>query len=72
MAGINLSPDELQILRAALTPLVIKSRTGELGILHGTERFVSTHLCLKGRELELLDSVAKKIGCGDGIKRVGK
>jgi hypothetical protein len=70
MADVKLSTDELEMLRVALTPLVIKIRTGELGIVHGMERFVSTHICLKKRELELLDAAAKKLGVGDGIKRI--
>ena len=70
MSDTQLSSEELQILRAALAPLVVKIRTGELGILHGMERFVSTQVILKKKDLDVLDSAAKKLGLGDGIKRV--
>jgi hypothetical protein len=70
MSDTKLSSEELQILRAALAPLVVKIRTGELGILHGMERFVSTKVILKKKDLDVLDSAAKKLGLGDGIKRV--
>lgn len=72
MAEVKLSSDELELLRVAITPLVIKIRTGELGILHGMERFVSTRIRLKKRELDLLDSAAKKLGLNEGIKRTDK
>ncbi len=70
MSDTKLSAEELQILRVVIAPLVVKSRTGELGILHGMERFMSTHVRLKRKDLEVLDSLAKRIGLGDGIKRV--
>ena len=70
MADVKLTDDELEMLRVAFTPLVIKNRTGELGIIHGMNRFVSTQICLKKRELDLLDSVAKKLGLGNGVRRI--
>lgn len=69
MADVKLSSEELQLLRMIISPLVIKSRTGELGISHGMDRFVSSQVILKKKDLELLDSLAKKVGLGNGIKR---
>lgn len=69
MSDTKLSSEELQVLRAVIASLVVKSRTGELGILHGMERFVSTHVTLKKKDLEVLDSVAKKFGLSGGVKR---
>jgi F0F1-type ATP synthase epsilon subunit len=69
MSETKLSSEELQVLRAVIAPIVVKSRTGELGILHGMGRFVSTQVILKKKDLDVLDSVAKKIGLGGGIKR---
>jgi hypothetical protein len=70
MSDTKLSSDELEILRAVISPLVVKMRTGELGIMHGMDRFVSTQIILRKKELNVLDSVVKKLGLGDGIKRV--
>ena len=47
MAEIKLSDDEIAVLRVVLRAVVIKSRTGELGIVHGMDRFVSTQQILK-------------------------
>lgn len=69
MADLKLSSEELEVLRAVTAPLAIKSRTGELGILHGMERFVSTQVILKKKELDVLDSLAKKLGLSSGMKR---
>ena len=66
---MKLSSEEVQILRAVFAPMVIRSRTGELGILHGIDRFVSTQVILKKKDLDVLDSVAKKIGLSGGVKR---
>lgn len=69
MSETKLSAEEAQVLRAIIAPLAIKSRTGELGILHGMDRFVSTQVILKKKELDVLDSVAKKLGLSGGVKR---
>lgn len=69
MSDTKLSTEELQILCAVIAPLVVKSRTGELGILHGAERFVSTQIILKKKDLYIMDSVEKKIGLSGGIRR---
>ncbi len=69
MADVKLSSDELQILRTIMANLVIKSRTGELGICHGMSRFVSAQVILKKKELEVIDSLCKKIGLSNGIKQ---
>lgn len=69
MSDTKLSSEELQVLRAVLAPLVVKSRTGELGVLHGMDRFVSTQVILKKKDLNVLDAVAKRLGLNGGIKR---
>jgi hypothetical protein len=66
---IKLSKEEASILREVLAHMKIRNRTGELGILHGMERFVSTNVTLKKQHLELLDSAAKRLGLSNGIKR---
>ena len=38
--------EEAQAVRAALSTLVVKARTGELGVMHGAGRFVSTQRIL--------------------------
>lgn len=42
MTEIKLTSDEVYILKAILSKLVIKGRTGEIGIMHGMDLFVSS------------------------------
>jgi hypothetical protein len=62
MSEIKLSSDEAQALRLALSTLVVRDRTGELGVLHGLERFVSTQRTFTKPERASLDSAARKLG----------
>jgi len=49
--------------------LAIRRRTGELGIVHGMERFVSTQLPLKAAQQTALDALARKLGLSGGVRR---
>jgi hypothetical protein len=62
MTEVMLTPDEAAILRAVLSQIVIRDRTGEVGILHGLERFVSTQLILNKQDRDILILAAKKLG----------
>ncbi|MEM7402260.1 MAG: hypothetical protein AAF304_09965 [Pseudomonadota bacterium] len=62
MSQIILNSDESQILGRVLSHLVLKARTGEIGIFHGMDRFVSTQDCLKKKDVENLESALAKIG----------
>jgi len=64
MSEIKLSSDEAQALRAALSTLVIRDRTGagEIGIVHGMDRFVSTHRTFDKAERAALEATARKLG----------
>jgi hypothetical protein len=66
---LKLSPEEAQVLRKALSALAIRQRTGELGILHGMERFVSTNVSFRRPDLEALDAAARRLGLPDGVRR---
>ena len=70
MADLKITQEEAQALRAALATLAIRTRTGELGIVHGANRFVSTQLCLRKADKDALNSVAAKVGLGKGINEV--
>lgn len=65
---MNLSSEEIEILKMALSKLIVKNRTGEIGILHGLDRFISTQICLKKKERENLDALMKKVGIPKGLK----
>lgn len=45
----------------------MRERTGELGVLHGLDRFVSAQVILKGDERNALDDLANTLGTA--IKR---
>ena len=57
-----LDKDEAEMLRAILSKVVVEKRTGQVGILHGADRFVSTQVVLKKDDRALLDKLARKIG----------
>lgn len=65
----KLNNEEISVLKVVLKQLTIRSRTGELGIIHGMNRFVSTNQTFKKNELEHLDEIAKKIGLANGLGR---
>jgi hypothetical protein len=71
MADITLTSDEAKELRIALSTILVRERTGEIGITHGLERFVSTNITRRKPELAHLDAVARKIGLG-ALKRFQK
>ena len=58
----KLNAEEINALRLALSAIVIKERTGEFGILHGMDRFVSAQVILKKPARAALDSVMRKTG----------
>jgi hypothetical protein len=66
---VTLTEDEVSVLREVISRLVVRDRTGELGIPHGLGRFVSTHLRLKKTDRVSLDAAARKIGL-DGVLTV--
>ena len=67
MADIKFTNDEVSVLRSVLSNIVIRKRTGEIGIIHGADRFVSTHLSLRKTERDLLNQVAIKLGLNKGL-----
>jgi hypothetical protein len=63
----KLTADEAAVLTTVLATLVVRPRTGEIGMVHGAERFVSTHISLKKVERDALDRAARKLGLTNGI-----
>ena len=66
---IKLNPEEVSVLKEVLKHMKIRKRTGELGIMHGSDRFVSTNNAFKKHHLAILDQTAKKIGLTNGVTR---
>ena len=62
---IKLTQEEIDTVRLILSKLCIRRRTGELGILHGMDRFVSLQIILKKPAIEVLENVAKKTGLNE-------
>jgi hypothetical protein len=62
MPEARLTAEEAEAVRAALSTFLVKSRTGELGIMRGPERFVSTDRIFRKKDRELLDAAARKLG----------
>jgi len=68
MQEVKLTAEEADVLRLVLASLAIKARTGEVGVLHGMDRFVSTQQILKKAERIALDAAARKVGLTAGMK----
>ena len=62
---VKFDNNEIEILRKILSQVAIKKRTGELGIVHGMNRFVSTNTVFRKEQIDILDKVAKKCGLRD-------
>jgi hypothetical protein len=67
MTELKLTEDEAQALKAILSCLVLRDRTGELGLLHGADRFVSSQRTFTKPERTVIQSLAKKAGLGSGL-----
>jgi hypothetical protein len=72
VAEVRLTDEERQVLRRALQALAVRARTGELGLLHGLDRFVSSQGIFKRSDLASLDSTARKVGLSGGVRRTEK
>lgn len=70
MGNVTLSPEEADVLRCVLGAITVKGRTGEIGIVHGMDRFVSSQLVLRKAQREALDSLAKRAGLSAGVRTV--
>jgi hypothetical protein len=62
MPDVKLTSEEAEAVRAALSTLVVKNRSGELGIMHGADRFVSAQRIFRKKDREILDVAARKLG----------
>lgn len=62
--------EENELIRLILSEVVIKDRTGEVGIIHGADRFISTNICIKKKQREVLASVFKKLGISNPPREV--
>jgi hypothetical protein len=59
MPEVRLTAEEAEAVRAALSLLVVKNRTG---IMHGADRFVSAQRIFRKKDREMLDAAARKLG----------
>ena len=41
---IKLTVDEIEVLKLVLSDIVIQDRTGQIGVMHGVDCFVSLHI----------------------------
>jgi hypothetical protein len=69
MAEVKLTAQEAAVLAALLRKIVVRDRTGDVGVVHGMDRFVAAELILKKRERADLDTVTRKLGIGAAIAR---
>ncbi len=67
MSELRLTGDEANALRAILSTLVLRDRTGERGVLHGLDRFVSTNRTFSKPQREAIESAVRKLGLHSGL-----
>jgi hypothetical protein len=58
----ELTDEEINVLRQILARVVLQQRTGKIGVLHGTQRFVSIDLLFRKPQRLALESAAHKLG----------
>jgi hypothetical protein len=56
MAEVRLTAEEAEVLREVLGTLAVRGRTGEVGVVHGADRFVSTQHVLRKPARSALDT----------------
>lgn len=66
MSKTILNDVESVVLARAVRHFVVRRRTGELGIMHGADRFVSTNDRLRRDDLTRLETALKKLGVSLG------
>ena len=67
---VRLTENEAEMLKLVLSEIVIQGRTGQVGIMHGADRFVSLHVALKKQGRGILSSAFRKLGISNGAKEV--
>ena len=67
---IKLTESEATLLHSILGRLVMRSRTGEVGFMHGDNRFVSLQLRLKKEDKTSLNNIAKKLSLSGGVLEI--
>ena len=61
MAEVRLTDEESAVLRVVLGAIAVKDRTGEIGVIHGLNRFVSAHRVLNKEQRRALASIIAKL-----------
>jgi len=67
--NLKLNTAEIETLQTLFNQIVIKRRTGEFGIMHGMDRFVSTNKTFRKQHIDTLDSIVSKLGMNE-IKKI--
>ena len=57
-----MTADEAEVLRRVLLSIAVRRRTGEIGVVHGMNRFVSTNQPFKQQDDDMLNAAARKLG----------
>lgn len=70
MSRYELRPDEVTALRAVLAAIVVSEPSGEIGVIHGNGRFVTSRHGMSAESRKAIDGLARKLGQGSGVARV--
>lgn len=70
MSRYELRPDEVAALRTLLAAIVVDEPSGQIGVVHGNGRFVTSRHGLSPESRKALDALARKVGHASGVGRV--
>lgn len=64
----ELRPEEVDALRVVLQAITVSQPSGEIGVVHGADRFVSSRFGLSVSGVDGLDRLAKKLDVPGGLR----
>ena len=68
MSRYELRSDEIDALRVVLQAITVSKPAGEIGVVHGPDRFVSSRCGLSPSAVDCLDRLAKKLDVPGGLR----
>jgi hypothetical protein len=70
MGQYELRPEEVSALRVILQAIAVAQPSGEIGVVHGPDRFVTSRYGLDASSLKGIEQLARKLDVPGGIKTV--
>jgi hypothetical protein len=72
MGQYELRPEEVAALRVVLQAITVERPSGEIGVVHGPGRFVTSRYGLSKAAVSSLEQLARKLDVPGGLKTAGR